>query len=63
MVVEGLPNPEISSKLGVSGHTVKNRLFRIYEKVGISNRVELVLYAFSSREGSRGSSITTGGDA
>jgi DNA-binding NarL/FixJ family response regulator len=63
MVAEGLPNPEISSKLGVTEHTVKNHLFRIYEKLGISNRVELVLYAFSSREGSQGSSITTGGDA
>jgi len=59
MVAEGLPNPEISSKLSVSEHTVKNHLFRIYEKLGISNRVELVLYALSRREGSRESSITT----
>lgn len=63
MVAGGLPNLEISSNLGVSAHTVKNHLFRIYEKLGISNRVELVLYALSSREGSRGSSITTRGDA
>jgi DNA-binding NarL/FixJ family response regulator len=62
MVAEGLPNLEISSKLGVSAHTVKNHLFRIYEKLGISNRVELVLYALSSRDGSRESSITTQGD-
>jgi DNA-binding NarL/FixJ family response regulator len=53
MVGEGLPNLEISSKLGVSAHTVKNHLFRIYEKLGISNRVELVLYALSSREASQ----------
>jgi DNA-binding NarL/FixJ family response regulator len=63
MVAEGLPNHEISSKLGVSPHTVKNHLFRIYEKLGISNRVELVLYALSSREGPPESSITTQGDA
>jgi DNA-binding NarL/FixJ family response regulator len=62
MVAEGLPNLEISSKLGMSPHTVKNHLFRIYEKLGISNRVELVLYALSSRDGSRESSITTQGD-
>jgi len=49
MVAEGLPNQEISSTLGVSLHTVKNHLFRIYAKLGISNRVELVLYALSSR--------------
>jgi DNA-binding CsgD family transcriptional regulator len=54
-----LPNLEISSKLGVSAHTVKNHLFRIYEKLGISNRVELVLYTLSSREGSRKSRTKT----
>jgi DNA-binding CsgD family transcriptional regulator len=51
MVIEGLPNQEIAVKLGVSAHTVKNHLFRVYEKLGISNRVELVLYAQSSRQG------------
>ncbi len=50
MVAEGLPNQEISSNLGVSLHTVKNHLFRIYAKLGISNRVELVLYALGSRD-------------
>lgn len=50
MVAEGLPNQEISSNLGVSLHTIKNHLFRIYAKLGISNRVELVLYALSSRD-------------
>ena len=59
MVVDGLPNPEIAVKLCVSAHTVKNHLFRIYEKLGISNRMELVLYATGSRERSRGSSITS----
>ncbi len=59
MVGEGLPNLEISSKLGVSAHTVKNHLFRIYEKLGISNRVELVLYALSSREASPEASTKT----
>jgi DNA-binding NarL/FixJ family response regulator len=54
MVADGVPNYEISSKLGVTAHTVKNHLFRIYEKLGISNRVELVLYALSSRDASRG---------
>ena len=52
MVVEGLPNGEISSKLHVSPHTVKNHLFRIYEKLGVSSRVELILYAMSRSKGS-----------
>ncbi len=59
MVVEGLGNGEIAGKLGVSAHTVKNHLLRIYEKLGISNRMELNLYATGSREKSRRSSITT----
>jgi DNA-binding NarL/FixJ family response regulator len=49
MIAEGLPNNEISSNLEMSPHTVKNHLFRIYEKLGISNRVELLLYTLSGR--------------
>ena len=44
LVAEGLPNREIAKKLTLSEHTVSNYLFRIYEKLGISSRVELVLY-------------------
>ncbi len=62
LVVEGLPNHEIAVKLGVSAHTVKNHLCHMYEKLGISNRMELVLYATGSRERSRSSSITALGD-
>ncbi len=53
MVVDGLTNQEIAGKLDVSAHTVKNHLFRIYEKLGISTRMELNLYATASRERSR----------
>jgi DNA-binding NarL/FixJ family response regulator len=51
LVAQGLTNKEISSRLGVSEHTIKNHLFRIYEKLGISSRVELILYAVSEHEG------------
>lgn len=44
LVAEGLNNRDIAQKLGLSEHTVSNYLFRIYEKLGISSRVELVLY-------------------
>jgi len=50
LVASGLTNREISIQLGVSEHTIKNHLFRIYEKLGISSRVELILYAVSERE-------------
>jgi DNA-binding NarL/FixJ family response regulator len=54
MVTEGLPSSEISKSLHLSAHTVKNHLFRIYEKLGVSNRVELVLYALSKRDAPAG---------
>ena len=50
MVAEGMNNRDISVKMGVSEHTVRNYIFRIFEKVGVSNRVELVLYALSRPE-------------
>jgi DNA-binding CsgD family transcriptional regulator len=50
MVAEGLPSSEISKSLSLSPHTVKNHLFRIYNKLGISNRAELLLYALASRD-------------
>jgi len=52
LVAQGFTNNEISSRLGVSEHTIKNHLFRIYEKLGISSRVELILYAVSEHEAS-----------
>jgi DNA-binding NarL/FixJ family response regulator len=48
LVAEGLGNREIADLLGLSEHTVKNYLFHIFDKLGISNRVELVLYAVSN---------------
>jgi DNA-binding NarL/FixJ family response regulator len=42
-VAQGFTNREISRKLNLSEHTVKNSLSRIFEKLGISNRVELVI--------------------
>jgi len=41
-------NRNIARKLNLSEHTVKNYVFRIFGKVGVSNRVELVLYALSN---------------
>ena len=49
-VAEGLTNREIAKQLNLSEHTVKNYLFRIFDKLGISGRVELVLYALSHRD-------------
>jgi len=52
LVVVGHTNREVAEKLGLTEHTVSNYLFRIYEKLGISTRVELVLYSLKSCRGS-----------
>jgi DNA-binding NarL/FixJ family response regulator len=51
LVAEGLANVMIADKLDLTEHTVSNYLFRIYEKLGISSRVELVLYVLKQRQG------------
>ena len=45
LVAEGLSNREVARELGLSEHTIKKCLFRIFDRPGISTRVELVLYA------------------
>ena len=50
LIAEGMPTRDISSKLGISEHTVSNYLFRIYNKVGVSTRLELALCAIKQRE-------------
>ena len=51
LVPDGMRNPENALTLNLSEHTVRNYLLRIFDKLGISSRVELVLYAFSGAEG------------
>ena len=48
LVAEGLGNREIARELNLSEHTVKKYLFRTFDKLGISTRVELVLYAMNN---------------
>ena len=45
LVADGLSNRDVARELGLSEHTIKKYLFRIFDKVGVSSRVELVLYA------------------
>jgi DNA-binding NarL/FixJ family response regulator len=50
LVADGLTNRGVAVELGLSEHTIKKYLLRIFDKVGISSRVELVLYARSHGE-------------
>lgn len=45
MVAAGLHNKEIADRLGVTQGTVKTHLHNIYEKIEVSSRVQLTLYA------------------
>ena len=49
LVAEGMKNREIAEALKLSEHTVKNHLFRVFEKLGISNRAELILYLIGNK--------------
>ncbi len=48
LVEEGLTNRQIAQELKLSEYTVRNNLFRIFEKLGVSTRVELTLYALNN---------------
>lgn len=58
-VAEGLSNREIAARLHLTEHTVKNYLFRIFDKLGVSSRVEVVLYAFSAGRSAPSGTVTT----
>ena len=45
LVAEGLTNRDIGRQLNLSENTVRNYMFRIFDKLGTSNRVELAIYA------------------
>jgi len=53
LVAEGLTNREIARQLNLTEHTVRNYLFRIFNKLGTSNRLELALYFIRQRGASQ----------
>jgi len=48
-IMEGTTNKDTGRQLGLSEQTVKNHLSNIFDKLGVSNRLELALYAVHHR--------------
>lgn len=46
LVAEGLRNEEVGRRLGITEKTVRNHLTAVFQKLGVSGRLELVVYAF-----------------
>jgi len=46
-LAEGLTNREIAERLRLSQHTIKNYFFRIFDKLGVSSRVELLFMSLN----------------
>jgi DNA-binding NarL/FixJ family response regulator len=49
LLADGLSNREMAASLNLSEHTIKNHLFHIFDKLGVSSRTEAILYAMSRR--------------
>jgi DNA-binding NarL/FixJ family response regulator len=50
-IVAGHSNKDVARQFAISEQTVKHHLTRIYGKLGVSNRLELALYALQRRLG------------
>ena len=45
LVADGLRSREVAERLGIASQTVKSHLKTIFDKLGVSDRLELALYA------------------
>lgn len=55
-LAQGFTNREIAERMNLSQHTIKNYLFRVFDKLGVSSRVELLFLALSQTTNAEGAS-------
>jgi DNA-binding NarL/FixJ family response regulator len=48
LLIEGLSNPEICDRLVITDATAKTHVARILQKLGVRDRVQVVIYAYES---------------
>ena len=49
LVAQGLKNKEVADEIGTTEHVVKNYLRKVYDKLGVADRLELALYCLNHR--------------
>ena len=49
MIIAGYSNPDIAQRCSISEQTVKHHVSNIFNKLGVSNRLELALFAVNHR--------------
>jgi DNA-binding NarL/FixJ family response regulator len=66
-VTQGMKNKEIALRVGTTEQVVKNYLRKVYDKLGVADRLELALYCLNHRvaekEGAPKTAVPTNGQA
>lgn len=61
LIVQGYKNKEIAVQLGTTEQVIKNYLRNVYDKIGVSDRLELALFTIHHRILAEAAAATTGG--
>ena len=61
LIVQGYKNKEIATQLGTTEQVIKNYLRNVYDKIGVSDRLELALFTIHHRILNEAAAATTAG--
>ncbi len=63
LIVQGYKNKEIATQLGTTEQVIKNYLRNVYDKIGVSDRLELALFTIHHRMLAEAAAATSTGGA